>query len=52
MNTRRSCILGFGAGLIALALPVVAEYPDKPMKVIVPWPPGGVTDTLARFTAG
>ena len=51
MNTRRGLILGFGAGLVALALPVLAEYPDKPMKMIVPWPPGGVTDTLARYAA-
>jgi tripartite-type tricarboxylate transporter receptor subunit TctC len=39
--------------LAALAgpLPALAQYPDKPLKMIVPWPPGGVTDTLARFTA-
>jgi tripartite-type tricarboxylate transporter receptor subunit TctC/sarcosine oxidase gamma subunit len=51
MNTRRGCISVLGAASLALALPVLAEYPDKPMKLIVPWPPGGVTDTLARFTA-
>lgn len=51
MNNRRGCILGIGAAVLALALPVLAEYPDKPMKMIVPWPPGGVTDTLARFAA-
>jgi tripartite-type tricarboxylate transporter receptor subunit TctC len=35
----------------AWAHPAVAQYPDKALKMIVPWPPGGVTDTLARFTA-
>src|SRR3982751_764964 len=26
-----------------------AEYPTKPIRVIVPWPAGGSTDTLARI---
>src|SRR5688572_7720015 len=51
MNTRRAWTLAVGAAITSLALPLKAEYPDKPMKLIVPWPPGGVTDTLARFTA-
>ena len=51
MNTRGGWILALGTLLAALALPLRAEYPDKPIKMIVPWPPGGVTDTLARFTA-
>jgi tripartite-type tricarboxylate transporter receptor subunit TctC len=25
-----------------------AEYPDRPLKIIVAWPPGGVIDTTAR----
>ena len=40
---------------VALAVigcaPALAQYPSKSVKMIVPWPPGGVTDTLARFTA-
>jgi tripartite-type tricarboxylate transporter receptor subunit TctC len=26
-----------------------AEYPDRPLKIIVAWPPGGVVDTTARI---
>jgi len=34
-----------------LAAPVFAEYPDKPLKIIVPWATGGSTDALARTLA-
>lgn len=36
------------AGLLPLA-GVTADFPTKPIRVIVPWPPGGSTDTLARI---
>jgi len=53
---RRS--LGFTA-LCALALvaqPAVAQsaadkYPDKPIKIVIPFPPGGSTDSLGRAIA-
>ncbi len=34
-----------------LAAPVFADYPDKPLKIIVPWATGGSTDALARTLA-
>lgn len=40
------CTAVLGFSLIAKA-----EYPEKPIKMIVPWPTAGVTDTLARFSA-
>lgn len=51
MKAGRGFIFAIAAALLGLALPAVAQYPDKPIKMIVPWPPGGVTDTLARFSA-
>jgi tripartite-type tricarboxylate transporter receptor subunit TctC len=34
-----------------LAAPVFGQYPDKPLRLIVPWPAGGPTDTIGRIMA-
>jgi tripartite-type tricarboxylate transporter receptor subunit TctC len=37
------------ATLAVLSLQAIAAYPDKSIKFLVPWPPGGATDQVARI---
>lgn len=43
------CIVGLA--LATAASPVFAEYPERPIEFVVPWPPGDIEDTLTRMIA-
>ena len=49
MNTARALLASAAlAGACAAPPATAADYPDRPVKVIVAFSPGGTTDTLTR----
>lgn len=54
-NTFKKLVLGTalaGAAALSSALPAFAEYPERPITLIVPWGAGGGTDATGRMIAG
>lgn len=53
MKNTTKAILAASTALALLAAPIaaVAEYPEKPVSFVVPWPPGDLEDVLTRMIA-
>ena len=52
MNSFWRCVLVLAAASAAFARPALAQYPEKPIRVVVAYQPGGVVDILARTLSG
>ena len=52
-SLRSACLAAFAVVLMFGINPAMSEtnYPTRPVKIIVPSPPGGITDINARFVA-
>src|SRR5258706_2571607 len=51
----RSLLLGnlalFFVSLAVIPIAAAASWPEKPVRIIIPWPPGGSTDIVGRLLA-
>jgi tripartite-type tricarboxylate transporter receptor subunit TctC len=51
MRTLLKTALMAASAAVAVTGPVLAEYPERPVEFVVPWPPGDLEDVLTRMIA-
>ena len=53
MNRIRRCIAVLSVSLTCFAMPSLAAvaWPEKPVRILIPWAPGGSTDVVGRILA-
>ncbi|HVL36296.1 MAG TPA: tripartite tricarboxylate transporter substrate binding protein, partial [Burkholderiales bacterium] len=47
----KTTLSGFAALALACLTQHAAAYPDKPIRVIMPFPPGGTVDVVTRLVS-
>ncbi|WP_137178175.1 tripartite tricarboxylate transporter substrate binding protein [Roseomonas sp. AR75] len=48
-QSRRSLLMATGAALFAQRAQAQGSFPDRPVRLVIPFPPGGPTDLMGRF---
>jgi tripartite-type tricarboxylate transporter receptor subunit TctC len=51
MKTVAAAVLAAACGWTATAATAAPGYPERPVQILVPYPPGGITDIVARIIA-
>lgn len=51
MNAIKTGTLLFAAMFFAAPYVSAQDYPSRPIRLVIPWPPGGITDVIARSLA-
>lgn len=49
MKLIKTVLASAALALAAIAGPASAEYPERPVEFVVPWPPGDIEDTITRM---